>query len=88
MNQSITGFLMNIIPRYTESICTVVKFLQVLFVAVLFVWHWLNLSDLGRPLLIFLQQLDQILHYFASMLMKFAPIAHLVRWHLPLALWN
>lgn len=71
---TITGFLMDIIPKTVVSPLTDGNILQVLFVAVLFGISLASVGDKARPVINFLQELSAPVFKMVSILMKAAPI--------------
>ncbi|KLT72567.1 C4-dicarboxylate transporter [Neisseria arctica] len=71
---TITGFLMDIIPKTIVSPLTDGNILQVLFVAVLFGISLASVGDKARPVINFLQELSAPVFKMVSILMKAAPI--------------
>ena len=73
-DQSITGFLMNIIPNTIVGAFADGDILQVLFFSVLFGIALAMVGDRGRPVTDFLQSLTVPIFRFVAILMKAAPI--------------
>ncbi|TJV24263.1 MAG: dicarboxylate/amino acid:cation symporter [Mesorhizobium sp.] len=73
-DQSVTGFLMNIIPSTIVGAFADGDILQVLFFSVLFGIALALVGDKGTPVLNFLQALTTPIFKLVSMLMKAAPI--------------
>ncbi len=72
--QTITGFLTNIIPPTLFSAFTSGDILQVLFVSVLFGISLALVGDKGKPVTAFLQSLTAPIFKLVAILMKAAPI--------------
>ncbi len=73
-DSSITGFLMDIIPKTIVSPLTEGNILQVLFVAVLFGISLAAVGDKARPITNLLQELSAPIFKMVSILMKAAPV--------------
>jgi aerobic C4-dicarboxylate transport protein len=73
-DQSITGFLMNVIPDTLLSALTGGEILQVLFVAILFGIALAMIGDAGDPLLKILETATHTVFKLVAILMKAAPI--------------
>lgn len=73
-DSTITGFLMDIIPKTVVSPLTDGNILQVLFVAVLFGISLASVGDKARPIVNFLQELSAPVFKMVAILMKAAPI--------------
>ncbi|GAA4778052.1 dicarboxylate/amino acid:cation symporter [Stakelama sediminis] len=73
-NQSITGFVLNIIPTTLLSGLTEGSILQVLFVAILFGIALALIGEQGRPVLTVLESATAAIFRLVHILMKAAPI--------------
>lgn len=73
-DSSITGFLMDIIPKTIVSPLAEGNILQVLFVAVLFGISLAAVGDKARPITNLLQELSAPIFKMVSILMKAAPV--------------
>lgn len=71
---SLTGFLMDIIPKTAVSPLTDGNILQVLFVAVLFGVSLASVGDKARPVVVLLQELSAPVFKMVAILMKAAPV--------------
>jgi aerobic C4-dicarboxylate transport protein len=72
--QSITDFLLHIIPTTVVDAFAKGDILQVVFVAILFGLALSALGDRGKPLVTLLDSLTQTVFGIVNMLMRFAPI--------------
>jgi aerobic C4-dicarboxylate transport protein len=72
--QSVTDFLLHIIPTTVIDAFTKGDILQVVFVAILFGLALSAIGDRGKPLVTLLDSLTQAVFAVVSMLMRFAPI--------------
>ncbi|WNG30852.1 dicarboxylate/amino acid:cation symporter [Cystobacter fuscus] len=72
--QSVTGFLLNIIPKTVVSAFAEGEILQVLFVAILFGVSLAMVGERGRLVLELLQSLSSVFFRLVSILMKAAPV--------------
>ena len=73
-DMTVTGFVMDIIPKTLISPFVGDNILQVLFVAVLFGISLAMVGDRGRPVLDFLESLTSPVFKLVNIVMKFAPI--------------
>ena len=73
-SQSITDFLLHIIPTTVVDAFAKGDILQVVFVAILFGLALSALGDRGKPLVTLLDSLTQTVFGIVNMLMRFAPI--------------
>jgi aerobic C4-dicarboxylate transport protein len=73
-DQTIIGFLMNVIPDTLLSALTGGEILQVLFVAILFGIALALIGDAGQPLLKILETATHVVFKLVAILMKAAPI--------------
>ena len=73
-DMTVTGFVMDIIPKTLISPFVGDNILQVLFVAVLFGISLAMVGDRGRPVLDFLESLTAPVFKLVNIVMKFAPI--------------
>ena len=73
-DQTITGFLMNIIPTTLPSALVEGEILQVLFVAILFGIALAMIGERGEPLLNILESASHAVFRLVAILMKAAPI--------------
>jgi aerobic C4-dicarboxylate transport protein len=72
--QSITDFLLHVIPTTVVDAFAKGDILQVVFVAILFGLALSALGDRGKPLVTLLDSLTQTVFRIVNMLMRFAPI--------------
>ncbi|OJH41366.1 dicarboxylate/amino acid:cation symporter [Cystobacter ferrugineus] len=72
--QSVTAFLLNIIPKTVVSAFAEGEILQVLFVAILFGTSLALVGERGRMVLELLQSLSTVFFRLVSILMKAAPV--------------
>src|ERR1700751_2381061 len=72
--QSVTDFLMHIIPTTVVDAFAKGDILQVVFIAILFGLALSALGDRGKPLVTLLDSLTQTVFGIVKMLMRFAPI--------------
>jgi aerobic C4-dicarboxylate transport protein len=73
-DQSVVGFLLNIIPSTVGEAFTSGDTLQVLFFAVLFGVALQRFGEKGRPVLDLVERLSRILFILIGMIMRIAPI--------------
>ncbi|MGA2055807.1 MAG: dicarboxylate/amino acid:cation symporter [Bradyrhizobium sp.] len=73
-DQSVVGFLMNIIPQTFGGAFTNGDTLQVLFIAVLFGIGLQRFGQQGKPVLALVEALSKILFIVIGMIMRLAPI--------------
>jgi aerobic C4-dicarboxylate transport protein len=73
-DQTVTGFVMNIIPTTLVSALVSGDILQVLFVAVLFGIALALIGDAGRPVFVVLESASLAVFRLVHILMKLAPI--------------
>ena len=73
-SQSITDFLLHIIPTTVVDAFAKGDILQVVFIAILFGLALSALGDRGKPLVTLLDSLTQTVFGIVNMLMRFAPI--------------
>jgi len=73
-DQSVVGFLMNIIPQTFGGAFTNGDTLQVLFIAVLFGIGLQRFGQRGKPVLALVEALSKILFIVIGMIMRLAPI--------------
>jgi aerobic C4-dicarboxylate transport protein len=73
-DQSVVGFLMNVIPQTFGGAFTNGDTLQVLFIAVLFGIGLQRFGERGRPVLQLIEALSKIFFIVIGMLMRIAPI--------------
>ena len=72
--QTVTAFLLNIIPKTVVSAFAEGEILQVLFVAILFGISLALVGERGQPVLVLLQSLSTVFFRLVGILMKAAPI--------------
>jgi aerobic C4-dicarboxylate transport protein len=72
--QSVTDFLLHIIPTTVVDAFAKCDILQVVFVAILFGLALSTLGDRGKPLIALLDSLTQAIFGVVNILMRFAPI--------------
>ncbi|WP_083632551.1 C4-dicarboxylate transporter DctA [Bradyrhizobium sp. NAS96.2] len=73
-DQSVVGFLMNVIPSTVGGAFTSGDTLQVLFFAVLFGIALQRYGENGKPVLVAIEKLSKILFILIGMIMRIAPI--------------
>ncbi|AOM39784.1 dicarboxylate/amino acid:cation symporter [Xenorhabdus hominickii] len=71
---SIVGFLMDIIPDTVVSPLVNGNILQVLFISIIFGLALASIGKKGEPILLFFQNLSEVVFKMVSMLMKLSPI--------------
>ena len=73
-DQSIVGFILNVIPNTIVGAFANGDILQVLFFSVIFAFALQRMGDYGKPVLEFIDRIAQVMFGIINMIMKVAPI--------------